>query len=162
MNKKIKILSTILSLSIIGTTLISAAFCSKANDLNLNDNQNTNTESLVNNTLITDENTSSAFSMNDLKNKLKTTRLVELKSVDSLREYINEYNSSNAIPTSYDNSTSEYFPPIGDQGELGSCNSWAAVYYQMTFSVNKALDRPGNISANIMSPSFSFLLEGIP
>ncbi|MEE0265454.1 MAG: hypothetical protein UD936_07490, partial [Acutalibacteraceae bacterium] len=33
------------------------------------------------------------------------------------------------LPDSFDNSTSKYFPPIGDQDELNSCTAWANGYY---------------------------------
>ena len=41
------------------------------------------------------------------------------------------------IPTSYDNSTTIWFPPIGDQGIQNSCVSWACGYYTKTFQEAK-------------------------
>lgn len=61
-------------------------------------------------------------------------------------------------PDSVDNSNSKYFPPIGNQGGIGSCTSWAMVYYQMTYMVNRALDRSANVSSHIMSPKWSYNL----
>ena len=160
MNKNIKLLSTLLSVAIISSSIISYTINSNAKDLNINSNTETtaNTESLVNSSYLSSSDNSSDFSMNDLKDNLKTTTLVELKSVDNVKSYIDKYNASNTIPTSYDNSASMYFPPVGNQGEIGSCNSWATVYYQMTYTVNKALNRPSNTSTNIMSPMFTYTL----
>lgn len=42
------------------------------------------------------------------------------------------------LPDSVDNSTSPYFPAIGNQGSMGSCSSWAHVYYSFTYAVNKS------------------------
>ncbi|MDP4120205.1 MAG: dockerin type I domain-containing protein [Bacillota bacterium] len=39
------------------------------------------------------------------------------------------------LPTSVDLSQDKYFPPIGSQGEIGSCASWASTYYQFTYQV---------------------------
>lgn len=39
------------------------------------------------------------------------------------------------LPSSCDLSQDNYFPPIGDQGSVGSCVSWAATYYQFTYQV---------------------------
>lgn len=42
-----------------------------------------------------------------------------------------------ALPNFVDNSATRFFPAIGDQGGLGSCQSWAQVYYQFTYTMNK-------------------------
>lgn len=45
--------------------------------------------------------------------------------------------SNQTLPSSVDLSTSPYFPPIGNQGGVGSCTAWATTYYQFTFAANK-------------------------
>ncbi len=45
-----------------------------------------------------------------------------------------------ALPSSVDLSTSKYFPPVGDQGGLGSCATFSSVYYQFSYEVNRKLD----------------------
>ena len=40
-------------------------------------------------------------------------------------------------PAKYDNSTSKWFPPIGNQDGEGSCVAWACVYYTKTFQEAK-------------------------
>ncbi|MBQ8860821.1 MAG: starch-binding protein [Ruminococcus sp.] len=45
-----------------------------------------------------------------------------------------------ALPKSVDLSKSKYFPPVGNQGGLGSCATFSAVYYQFSYEVNKNLD----------------------
>jgi hypothetical protein len=77
-------------------------------------------------------------------------------------------------PAAVDNSLSPYFPPIGDQGIIGSCSAWAVGYYCKTFQEAKEhnwnlsearwtggyLD--GNITSEyqskIMSPAFVYNL----
>ncbi len=53
--------------------------------------------------------------------------------------YSSAYNARTILPPSYDLSTSQYFPPIGNQGSQGSCVAWATGYYQFTFAKNKLL-----------------------
>lgn len=40
-----------------------------------------------------------------------------------------------SVPSSVDLSQNDYFPPIKSQGSLGSCTSWATVYYQYGYQV---------------------------
>ncbi|MDD3627442.1 MAG: T9SS type A sorting domain-containing protein [bacterium] len=54
---------------------------------------------------------------------LKTGKVV--KSVKSLYR--------DKAPASYDNSTSKYFPPIGNQATEGSCTCWTYGYYMKTY-----------------------------
>ena len=49
-------------------------------------------------------------------------------------EYIID-NTRYAVPTSVDLSQSNAFPPIGNQGNIGSCGSWATAYYQFGYQV---------------------------
>lgn len=46
------------------------------------------------------------------------------------------------LPSSVDNSQSEYFPEIGNQGKIGSCVAFSSVYYQYTYEMNRMLKRP--------------------
>ncbi len=46
--------------------------------------------------------------------------------------------SSSGLPYSVDNSRSPYFPKIGNQGGLGACVVFATIYYQFTYTMNKA------------------------
>lgn len=59
------------------------------------------------------------------------------------------------FPNSVDNSTSIYFPPIGNQGAIGSCAGWATTYYQFTYEVNKYRGIATN-SSNMYSPSWTY------
>lgn len=54
-----------------------------------------------------------------------------------------------------DLSTSAYFPPIGNQGQLGSCVAWATTYYAFTYQVNK-LKGITSTSNNAYSPSWTW------
>ncbi len=65
-----------------------------------------------------------------------------------------------ALPSSVDNSTSNYFPPIGDQGSQGSCTAWATAYYWMTYTQAKDenLNAKGGDTNYICSPAFAYNL----
>lgn len=56
----------------------------------------------------------------------------------------------NSIP-SYDGSTSKHFPPIGDQGDSGSCTSWSLGYYQLSNNIAniRDLDAKNNVKYRI-------------
>ena len=63
-----------------------------------------------------------------------------------------------SVPTSCDlstNSDSIYFPPIGDQGGIGSCTAWATTYYQFTYAANK-LNNIQTTANNAYSPSWTY------
>lgn len=65
----------------------------------------------------------------------------------------------NYVPV-VDNSKNKYFPPIGNQGNVGSCAAWANVYYNFTYHVNKMLDRKAT-KENSFNPLFIYnLLNG--
>ncbi len=62
---------------------------------------------------------------------------------------------------SADLSTSPYFPPVGNQGQQGSCVGWATSYYSNTFLQAKIHDwrdvSQGN-TQHIMSPAWTYNL----
>lgn len=103
------------------------------------------------------------ISIDMLRYQLKdTTTLVEMKSIAQLQKYLERRNSvfdTNRVNiSSVDNSKSKYFPEIDTQGSLNSCTTWATAYYQMTYAVNKALDRDGKLDENVMSPTWVYNL----
>ncbi len=51
-----------------------------------------------------------------------------------------------------DNSRSSAFPPIRDQGSLGSCVAFSTVYYQFTYAVNRLHGTSAANPANQFSP----------
>ena len=77
-----------------------------------------------------------------------------------------------SYPESLDYSTSPHFPPIGNQGEIGSCASFSTVYYTKTFqeASEKGWDfssttwtgpwpgYPSNNQDKIFSPEFVYYL----
>lgn len=63
------------------------------------------------------------------------------------------------LPISVDNSQLPSFPPIGNQGGLGSCAAWAVGYYQATHEyglINGLNNKSSN--ANILSPKWIYNL----
>lgn len=61
------------------------------------------------------------------------------------------------LPESVDNSQSPYFPEIGNQGSMGSCTSWAHVYYSFTYAMNKSRGIE-TTPENTYSPQWSYNL----
>lgn len=59
--------------------------------------------------------------------------------------------------THVDLSETGYLPPIGNQGTIGACDWFAAVYYQMTYAYNKQYGRSCD-SSNTFSPKFGYNL----
>ena len=59
------------------------------------------------------------------------------------------------LPEKVDNSASEYFPVIGNQGGIGSCTCWAMVYYQFTYTYNRSRQIK-TTPENTFSPRFTY------
>ena len=61
----------------------------------------------------------------------------EMKNQQNLVERIEFPASAAGVPSNYDNSRTNWFPPIGNQGTQGSCATWACGYYTKTFQEAK-------------------------
>ena len=61
------------------------------------------------------------------------------------------------LPSQIDLSTSKYFPAIGNQGSLGSCATWATVYYQFTYEMNRMRGTTAT-PENTAAPNFVYNL----
>ena len=61
------------------------------------------------------------------------------------------------LPSSVDNSQSEYFPEVDTQGGLGSCTCWSMVYYQFTYEFNRNRHIT-TTKANTFTPRFEYNL----
>jgi len=56
-----------------------------------------------------------------------------------------------ALPSSVDNSQSPFFPPVGDQGGLGSCAQWSGIYYCLSYEYGKLYGQP-----IVLSPKWTY------
>ncbi len=67
------------------------------------------------------------------------------------------------LPVSIDNSETIWFPPIGDQGYLGSCLPFATTYYQLSFAeaINKNIAINKGDLTHIYSPKFTYNLNNL-
>lgn len=65
--------------------------------------------------------------------------------------------ASSAIASKVDNSQSRFFPEIGNQGQMGSCTSWAQTYYQFTYTMNRSMNRT-TTPGNCFSPKWAYNL----
>ena len=61
----------------------------------------------------------------------------EMKNQQLLVDKIEFPNGTATVPSNYDNSATNWFPPIGNQGIQNSCVSWACGYYTKTFQEAK-------------------------
>jgi len=140
-----------------------------------------NAHNVEQNTQITDEN----LTITKIKEKLGDTKLIELNSSDDVLYYLKNKNSqttnfqltsydtstinidddstgapnittNTSIPSTVDNSATKYFPNIMNQGELNSCNAFATVYYQLSYTVNKELNRDASLLENKFSPTWVY------
>ena len=71
---------------------------------------------------------------------------------------VNTVNAPQATRGSVDLTKEKYFPPIGNQGQQGSCASWAVDYYVHTYMEAKEHDwnaSSGNLSY-LMSPAWAY------
>ena len=64
---------------------------------------------------------------------------------------------STPLPDSVDLGSSKYFPPIGNQGGLGSCATFSTTYYQLSYEMNRKLDRVATLE-NTRSPQLVYNL----
>lgn len=91
----------------------------------------------------------------------KRVHLVKLATPVEVEEYLKQKSvdtNEDEDITRVDNSKSKYFPRINNQGSLGSCTAWATAYYQMTYTVNKALDRDSSDTGNVFSPTWIYTM----
>ncbi len=66
------------------------------------------------------------------------------------------------LPSSVDNSQLPSFPPIGDQGQIGSCVAWGSTYYQASHEIGLLNGTNNKTSqAGVLSPKWTYnLLNG--
>lgn len=63
------------------------------------------------------------------------------------------------LPRKVDNSKLPSFPPIGDQGTLGSCVGWASTYYQATHEIGLLHGWNNKVSfEHVLSPKWTYNL----
>jgi len=107
-------------------------------------------------------NSDASISVDLLEETLATTDVVDLDDSNDVLTYLASPSKIKELklfrPSRVDNSQSKYFPPIMDQGTLNSCTTWSTVYYQMSYAVNKALDRDAASTENVFSPSWIYTM----
>ncbi|MCR5608468.1 MAG: hypothetical protein K6G26_05335 [Lachnospiraceae bacterium] len=82
------------------------------------------------------------------------------ESADKDADFAEDAESEYKFKSAVDNSTSKYFPAIGNQDSIGSCCSWAMVYYQFSYMYNREFDRSSKNSDNLFSPMFVYEQAG--
>jgi len=77
-----------------------------------------------------------------------------MKIYPSMTNSLNSFNEFNELPSSVD--LSSKFPPVGNQGRLGSCVSFAITYAYKTYQ--EGLDQKWDVSTNnhIFSPAYVY------
>lgn len=86
---------------------------------------------------------------------IKDTRPAVPDSESSLLPSVQTMATSN-LPSSVDLSKSQYFPPVGDQGYIGSCAAWATTYYQFGFQVASQYSLDVSSTSNRFSPRWVY------
>lgn len=79
--------------------------------------------------------------------KLGSNRVRSNVRVDAKKKSRNEISStmlSESLPTSVDLSKTKYFPGIGNQGPLGTCQGWSGGHYVHSYEVLKNASKPWN------------------
>ncbi len=152
----------VVSLSIVSALVMSASTAALAAETN--DTAGTLVNNSANdsiNTRQTDENGIFTIDMGDIPAGVKDLDIDDIPDEHKFR-FMEEANdeivfsqndailkrgirNSSGLPEAVDNSTNEnsiYFPPIGDQGYIGSCVAWGTTYYSFTYMLNKARGIP--------------------
>ncbi|HBF34313.1 TPA: hypothetical protein DDW35_07090, partial [Candidatus Sumerlaeota bacterium] len=91
-------------------------------------------------------------------NALSVARATLQKATSTADTTTKATTSNDTLATSADNSLSTYFPPIGSQGDQGSCTCWASCYYYNTYTQAKDenLTASGGDESVICSPAFMY------
>ncbi|MBP7343960.1 MAG: hypothetical protein KA982_04485 [Clostridia bacterium] len=61
-----------------------------------------------------------------------------------------------SLPSYVDLSSDPCFPPLGDQGNLGSCTAFATTYYQFSYEVNKLNNITSSANRVVYSPKWTY------
>ena len=114
-------------------------------------------ESSINQRIPSNSVTEGELTIDMIDEQLENTDIIKLKNSKAVMRYLqlndkDVLTGEGELKDSVDNSDSKYFPPIGNQGNLSTCTVWSTVYYQMSYAINKQLDRDGKNTDNIMSP----------
>ena len=83
---------------------------------------------------------------------------------EELEAFANEFDqqslsmprSLGTLPSKVDLSTSPCFPPIGNQGSIGSCTAWASTYYQYSYEVNRLNNVTSAADRVVYSPKWTY------
>ena len=158
---KIKVVA-IFMVGCMALTLVSKSLISWARELSLDDsvdeiNKVIKAERSINQKVPSRYITEGQLTIDMLDQQLENTDIVKLKNSKAVMRYLQledkeVLTGEGNIKSEVDNSNSKYFPPIGNQGSLSTCTAWSTVYYQMSYALNKELDRDGKKTENIMSP----------
>jgi len=62
------------------------------------------------------------------------------------------------LPVRMDNSDFKWFPPIGNQGGLGSCTTFATTYYQLTYTVGR-IRHPQQWDQTVNPPNYDIIFS---
>ena len=108
----------------------------------------------------TEKTTEFVQKQNSADNTIENEYRTGLVFTDDIPEYKPEEQSfslfgENALPSSIDLSEDKYFPGIGNQGNIGSCASWATTYYQFGYQAAKVNDWTANTDEHRYSPRFT-------
>jgi C1A family cysteine protease len=109
------------------------------------------------------ENSGILSNKNSGQRKISGTEKSGSNSAISLNAQYGIYDSTSSstedsLPAEVDNSTKKYFPPVGNQGGIGSCASFSTTYYTMTYmnAMARDIDVRTNGYTSIFSPKWTY------
>lgn len=161
MKKKGKVLALLLATAMIGTSFDGSSLVgyakttSKAKEAEASDSSKQ--ESVVaSNGMYTDP-TDKEHATGDSKELEERQQKLEKQITSDIKT--DDFDNEQSFPAAVDNSTNEnakYFPPIGDQGLIGSCAYWADYYYAGTYQYNKFMGTAASESTTF-SPRWYYI-----
>lgn len=173
-------LSLIMSVSVLSSTVTSASAATASTETQsseIDNNSIDNTQSVsANSSADNDIVTVGAIEKGTGDIRLSDEEKAKISKIESVSDYyemVEEESTTGAdnkpllsrsatsdYKSSVDNSTSKYFPPIGDQGSTGSCTCWAQIYYQLSYMENRELDRAATLDNSLSAMWMYPLVNG--
>ena len=110
---------------------------------------------------VTNYNTIKRFNNITKVDNINPNNLSKLRATINNQGEVQTKSVTTNLPRVVDNSTSHFFPPVGNQGGVGSCTTWSTGYYYTSYTQAKAKGLPirenGVVNSELIcSPAFLY------